>query len=102
MKRYRRPVTKPGQLRVYYGKDSDGEGPDIVLSWGGDGADKCDSNLLHMYLCSKRPRPTYGEERLRVGNIAWDDSLIDELKKRGYDLTTLKFSIERLPVKETT
>lgn len=30
------------------------------------------------------------------GPIVWEDSFVDELKKRGYDITTLKFSIEKL------
>jgi len=29
----------------------------------------------------------------------YDDSFVDELKKRGYDLKTLRFEIKRLPSK---
>lgn len=96
-KRYRKPVTKPGQLRVYYGIAERGDAPDICLAWGGNGANKRDSNLLHMVICGKRLRLAYGEERDKEGPYVFDCSLIDELKTRGYDISTLRFSIQKLP-----
>jgi hypothetical protein len=94
MKRYRAPKTKPGQLRVYYGR-ADGDLPDVCFAWGGGGANKCDSNLLHYALASKRLELVYGDEAKKLG-VPWrfGPSLIEELTARGYDISTLKFSIE--------
>jgi hypothetical protein len=53
-----------------------------------------DGHLLYNVLGGDRCRPdtsTYGW----YGHI-WESSLIEELKKRGYDITTLKFSIMKL------
>lgn len=45
---------------------------------------KCDGHLIHYYMGSPRQS---GQE--------WVPSLFEELEKRGYDLTTLKFSIKK-------
>uniref|UniRef100_A0A6H1ZXK8 Uncharacterized protein n=1 Tax=viral metagenome TaxID=1070528 RepID=A0A6H1ZXK8_9ZZZZ len=82
-KRWRSPRAKPGQLKVQWGKLPDDD-PDIVYS-GGIGTNGCDRALLHHVFGS--PRYTYD------GNTT--PSLYDELEARGYDLTTLKFSIEK-------
>jgi hypothetical protein len=83
MKRYRAPKMKPGQLRMYWGR-VDGDSPDVCYMWGGGGANKCDAALLHYHLGTKQ--------------LNWkkeiEPSLIEELEKRGYDISTLKFSIE--------
>jgi hypothetical protein len=49
---------------------------------------KADTALLHMIMCSKRPDPL----KLPIFSIM-EPSLIEELIARGYDITTLKFSI---------
>lgn len=46
------------------------------------------TNLLHYYICSKRPDP----HKLPIFSVM-QPSLIEELEARGYDITTLKFSI---------
>jgi hypothetical protein len=84
MKRYRAPRQKPGVLRAYYGR-VDGNAPDVCYQWGGSGANRRDGHLLNYYLSSRRLN-WKGEE---------EPSLIEELEKRGYDLSTLKFSIEQ-------
>ncbi len=48
---------------------------------------KADSHLMHAMLCAPR-RNVDGES---------DPSIVDELEARGYDLTTLRFSIRRKP-----
>ena len=60
------------------------DSPDIIYSWG-EGTDRADRALLHHVFGS--PRYTYDGKT--------DPGLFDELEARGYDLTTLKFSIEK-------
>lgn len=50
---------------------------------------KCDGGMLNHYLTGKRynPCPLHGAPK-------WENSLIEELEARGYDITTLKFSIQ--------
>ena len=87
MKRLRKPKMKDGQLLVYWGKVPH-ENPDVVLAWQGDRMMKRDTALLHYHLCSKRPDP-----RAKPLFSVMEPSLIEDLESRGYDLTTLKFSI---------
>jgi len=87
MKRFRKPKLKDGELRVYWGKVPH-ENPDIVLAWQGNPLMKRDTNMLHSFLCSKNPDP-FAKPLFSVMN----PSMIEELEARGYDLTTLKFSI---------
>lgn len=86
-KRYRKPKLKDGELRIYYGKVPH-DGPDVILAWQGNSEMKRDTNLLHYYICSKRPDP----HKLPIFSVM-QPSLIEELAARGYDITTLKFSI---------
>lgn len=95
MKRFRRLHAKPGQLLVYYGK-LPGDNPDICFAWGGEGATRRDGALLHYMFSGKRMQPVYGQERDENHGLPWkfDKSFLEELEARGYDLTTLKFSIQ--------
>lgn len=92
MKRFRKPKLKGGELRVYWGK-VDGEGPDVVLDWRSP-ALRGDSLLLYNYICTKSPdtsvKPLFSKMR---------PSLIEELEARGYDITTLRFSIMKKAAK---
>lgn len=98
-KRYRRKHAKPGQLLIYYGKLPHDD-PDVVYAWGGAGANKYDANYLAFVLGSKRQRMVYGEERVKNGNnpLTFDPSVLEELEARGYDITTIKFSIMKKEV----
>ncbi len=99
MKRYRQKKCKPGQLLLYWGKLPH-DNPDIVGAWGGEGADKRDSHLIMSTFCSPRVTLVFNEEDKRKAHgrpYYFDHSLMDELKQRGYDISTLKFSIEQLP-----
>ena len=95
-KRFRKPKMSDGELKMYWGKPDKHDGPDVVLAWQGDASMRRDTNLLHYHLCSAKPdlsaRPLFSK---------MNPSLIEELKDRGYDITTLKFSIKKLPKKET-
>lgn len=87
-KRLRQPKLKDGELRMYWGKPSRHEAPDVVLAWQGNSLMRADTKLLHYYMCSKKPDP--------FAKPLWSEmmpSLIEELEARGYDITTLKFSI---------
>jgi hypothetical protein len=88
MKRLRKPKMKNGELRMYWGRPDPHDNPDVVLAWQGDRRMKADTALLHYHLCSKRPDP-----RARPLFSVMEPSLIEDLEARGYDLTTLKFSI---------
>ena len=87
MKRFRKPKLKYGQLLVYWGK-LPRDDPDVIYAWQGDRSMKRDSALLFHHFGSKRPdpftTPMYSEMA---------PSLLEELERRGYDLTTLRFSI---------
>jgi len=84
-----RKSAKTGQLRMFYGRLPGESAPDICSAWG-DGCSSRDSRLLHWVMCSKRAPINPGEP--------WLDSLLDELKARGYDLSTLEFSIMKKPI----
>jgi hypothetical protein len=86
MKRVRIPSAKPGELKMCWGRERRGEPPELILCYG-EGAGKRDANLMHYHLCTDRP--TF-DPRNR-----FDPSFINELEARGYDITTLKFSIKK-------
>ncbi len=81
-KRWREPKAKPGELKIAYGKQySD---LDLFYCHGGQGAYGCDSRLLSHFI----EGVTYFEGR----------NLRQELEHRGYDITTLKFTIKKKAV----
>lgn len=88
MKRLRAPKAKPGQLVARWGKV---EGNiDLCYAWG-PGVDRSDARLLNTVLSGERYRPSMKNyPGYEVG-----PSFFDELESRGYDLTTLKFSVEK-------
>ena len=90
MKRLRKPKLQDGELRMYWGRASRYDSPDVVLAWQGDRAMKRDTNMLSSYMCSRHPDP--------LAKPLWSammPSLVEELQARGYDITTLKFSIKK-------
>lgn len=91
-KRYRTPAAKPGEVKIVYGRAGRHDAPDLCSAWGGGGADKCDARLIMHALTERRMAPAFPslkyEER---------PSLVEELEARGYDIETLKFSIQRKP-----
>lgn len=76
-----------GELALSYGKAYCGqtEPPDI-LYWSGYGVDRCDKRLLHLYFSSQIVRDLDG---------TFNKSFTDELIDRGYDISTIKFSIQK-------
>lgn len=80
LKRWRTPVAKPGQLIARYGREEGWNKPSLVYAWGAAGASKRDSIVL---MSALEGVPVHGGKSLR-----------EELTSRGYDITTLRFSIE--------
>ena len=93
-KRFRTPKLKDGELRIYWGKLPH-DSPDVVFSWQGDRSMKRDTALL-CYHFSKREPDTSAMPIFSKMNL----SLLEELEARGYDITTLRFSIMKKPVNE--
>lgn len=66
-------------LELFYSKK------DITVKWK-DPAHREDMNLLFLYMC--QPRNVFASTKQ-------DPSLIEELESRGYDISTIKFSISK-------
>lgn len=96
-KRYGRVKAKPGQLLLKYGKPKY-DAPDICMAWGGDGASKADANLMHSIFFSRRLAIDF--EKSGGRDYKFINTLAEELDKRGYDLSTLEFSIWQKGAKE--
>jgi len=80
-KRIHTLTAKPGQLRAGWARPEPRETPDLCYAWGGDGAAKSDARIV--------------SEAIEEAHIYDGSSLRSELERRGYDITTLKFSIEK-------
>lgn len=80
-KRYRSPKLKEGQIVFQRGK-IDGD-IDMCVFW--NGVPRCDKSLVMYYMASENINFSGGCMK----------SFIQELEDRGYDLDTLKFSIEK-------
>jgi hypothetical protein len=87
MKRYRRPKVTEGQIKMQKGR-LDGD-VDMCIFYG-DNVPRCDRALVMNSLGSERQYTDLGTMRPKFGL-----SLIDELEKRGYDIDTLRFSIDK-------
>jgi hypothetical protein len=81
-----RKKAAPGQLRMFYGRLPGESMPDVCTAWG-EGCSKRDGHLLYWILCCDRPPAVPGRP--------FDQSLLKELQARGYDLSTLEFSIRK-------
>ncbi|MAC12975.1 MAG: hypothetical protein CMN74_12325 [Sphingorhabdus sp.] len=90
VKRWRRLVAKPGEIKVGYGKESRHDDPDLLVAWGGGGADKSDARTVLSAIDRRHLART-----LPGLDVEEQPSLAEELEQRGYDITTLKFSIQR-------
>jgi hypothetical protein len=89
-KRWRTPVAKPGEIKIVYGKAERYDAPDLCVAWG-TGADmKCTGSLMMHVLTEKRLR-----HKFPTGGTEYVPSLIEELEARGFDITTLRITIQR-------
>lgn len=80
-------MLKDGELRIQWGKLPH-ESPDIVYSYQGDRSMKRDTAFLCYVLGSKRPDAFKDHPYAHMLPSVWE-----ELEARGYDITTLRFSI---------
>lgn len=84
VKRIRVPKAKPGQIIAFWNEEE----KDFGWAWGAGGANKADGNLIGYYLF------------MHQSYINYDKTLVKELEDRGYDMTTLKFSIQKKKTEE--
>lgn len=82
-----RPPKKAGSIKFQQGR-LDGEVDFLVLF--GDDAPRCDRALVFNAFCSQKPR-----HDIQSGRLVYEKSFVDELIDRGYDISTLRFSIDR-------
>lgn len=82
----RKVKAKPGELKAQWGYSRD-EGEDIYFAWG-EGCHKADGGFLSSVFEGERPI-------MRAGGLEFQPSLRKELQLRGYDITTLRFSISK-------
>ena len=87
MKNYRRPKVTNGQIKLQKHRL---EGDVDICVFFGDDVPRCDRALVMQAFTSKWQRTD-----LKTMQTAFDPSFIEELEKRGYDIDTLKFTIDR-------
>lgn len=88
-KRRRGPKRmKDGELSVSYGYTRE-QGEDIYVT-NGPGTSRADGHLMHFWFNCLRPPASV--LRLEDGE---GPTLVDDLKSRGYDITTLRFTIQK-------
>lgn len=85
------PRARPGQLKLQWGKLADCA-PDHIACRG-EGIPKTDANMLFDFISAKRHRTDFDNPGNRLG--IYDPSFLEELEARGYDIRTLKISIEK-------
>ncbi len=85
--RYRRPKVTRNQIKIQKSK-IDGD-IDLCVFYGA-GIPRCDQALALNVFCAKRQYTDY-----KTGKPRLEPSLIDEMEARGYDMDTLRFSIEK-------
>lgn len=93
--RVSRRKAKPGQLLAFWGR-LPGDEPDMIFAWG-DRLNKRHGNLLHYILGSKRVELAFSDEERKKANgkdYYFGRTALEMLEDAGYDLSTLKFSIE--------
>lgn len=78
---------RSGELRMLYAKGGEAGSGDMCYVWGA-GVSKRDAALLNYVIGSKRYSCLTKE---------WEPSLLDDLKERGYDITTFTLSVRKLP-----
>lgn len=78
--------AKPGQLKSQWGRIDRHNNPDLCYV-AGEGVPRCDMRLLDNVFA--------GERRSYDGTI--EPSFFEELKLRGYDVSTFRFSIQKTP-----
>lgn len=86
-KRYRALTARPGELKLGWGREDRYNNPGIMVAWG-DGVARANGSYLLNALCYGTFGPEGAREEMRP-------SFIKELEERGFDLSTLKISIQK-------
>lgn len=89
-KRWRTPTAKPGEIKIVYGRVDRDNNPDLCVAWGPGTDMRCTASLMMHAITEKTLRakfPGPGHE--------YHPSLVDELEKRGFDITTLRITIQK-------
>ena len=89
-KRVRVPDPKADTLIATWGRSDSYAAPSIVYVYP-DRDGKCDSRVL----CDAFESKQYSPNPEKFGSFKLTPSLAEELDARGWDLTTLRFSIKR-------
>jgi hypothetical protein len=84
-KRYRTRPYVPGILRAYWGKAENWDAPDLVAN-----GLKPDAAML---LNAWTRRESLPPLTAKILGVEFHPSFLQELEDRGYDLTTIQFSI---------
>lgn len=77
---------KDGELSVSYGYTRE-QGEDYYFT-SGDGVPRCDRALMNYFFAALRPVSALEPNAIQK-------TLIEELESRGYDKTTLRFTIQK-------
>lgn len=86
-KRYRIRPYIPGTLRAYWGKAGNWDAPALVAN----GLKPDAAMLLNRWSL----RETHSALAAKMLDKAFSPSFLEELEARGYDLTTIQFSIKK-------
>lgn len=78
------PRSRDGELKCQWGKLAD-RNPDLIYTRG-EGIPRCDAHLLHNTISSKDYSPMDHD---------WHPSFLEEPELRGYDIKTLKISVQK-------
>lgn len=89
-RRWRTPEAKHGEIKIVYGKADRHSRPDLCVAWGA-GADMKPTASLVMHALDQK-RMGY---KFPTMEVEYRPSLLEELETRGFDITTLRFSIQR-------
>jgi hypothetical protein len=84
-KRYRRPKMEDGKIEVWFGKLR-GEGPDLCVQSGNNGGGSPTRSFVLGFLSDGHPH---------TGSPGYKDTFLEEMEARGFDISTLKFSIRK-------
>jgi hypothetical protein len=82
----RAPRARAGQLKAKWGS-IEGDSPDLCYVWG-PGVARVDAALLHGALSMRQCMPL---------SMDFEPSFMEDLKARGYDISTLEISVCKKP-----
>jgi hypothetical protein len=90
----RKPTVKEGELHIYYGKI---DGSTDIIYHNGPKTSQGDLRLLHSVMGCESQHLNLDAplDSKRLDWVKYEPSLFDELEKRGYDLSTVRFYIRK-------